>query len=131
MLFRIVSEAVRMRVVSAVMATPTGHCVRISPPPRSLSQNAAQWPILQAFADQLTWPVNGQPVKLDAHDWKDILTAAFKSERRVAEGLNGGHVFLGMRTSQMTKREFSEWLDFLHQVAADRGVTVYDEEAIA
>ena len=122
MLFRIASEAVRMRIVSAVMEAPIGHFVRISQPPRTLSQNAAQWPILQAFADQLTWPVNGVQTKLDPDDWKDILTAAFKSERRVAEGLNGGHVFLGMRTSGMTRREFSEWLDFLNQVAAERGV---------
>lgn len=121
-LFRIASEALRMRIVSAVMEAPIGDFVRISKPPRSLSQNAAQWPILQAFADQLTWPVNGHQVKLDPDDWKDILTAAFKSERRVAEGLNGGHVFLGMRTREMTKAEFSEWLDFLHSVAAERGV---------
>lgn len=44
-------------------------------------------------------------------------------------GLDGGVVMLGQRTSQFSKREFSEWLEFLHATAADRGVTVYEREA--
>jgi hypothetical protein len=31
---------------------------------------------------------------------------------------------LGLRTSKMGKKQFSEFLDFLHSVAADRGVIV-------
>lgn len=72
---------------------------------RTLDQNAAQWPILQAFSDQLLWPVNGQMVKLTDHEWKDILTAAFEQETaRLAMGLNGGVVMLGHRTASSGKR---------------------------
>lgn len=43
-------------------------------------------------------------------------------------GLNGGVVMLGLRTSKMSKKRFSEWIDFLKAVAADRGVTVYQDD---
>ncbi|GAC1456139.1 MAG: hypothetical protein PVSMB10_14110 [Pseudarthrobacter sp.] len=36
-------------------------------------------------------------------------------------------VMLGLRTSQMGKRRFSEWLEFLIATAAMRGVQVYEE----
>ena len=92
---------------------------------RTLDQNSAQWPILQAFADQLVWPVNGKMVKMTDEEWKDVLTAAFKRETvRLAMGLDGGVVMLGQRTSQFGKGTFSAWLEFLHATAADRGVNI-------
>lgn len=99
--------------------------IRASEETRSLEQNAAMWPLLEAFSQQLLWPVNGAMVRMDPEEWKDVLTAAFRKERaRLAMGLDGGVVMLGMRTSKMGKREFSEWLEFLHSVAADRGVNL-------
>ena len=120
----------RQRAVDAVRNAPDGFCVTVAEPTRSLEANAAQWPILQAFADQLKWPVNGSMESLTAEEFKDILTAAFKRETvRVAMGLDGGMVMLGARTSQMGKREFSEWLDFLHATAAARGVELEEVAA--
>ena len=120
----------RQRAVDAVRNAPEGFCVTVAEPTRSLEANAAQWPILQAFADQLKWPVNGSMESLTAEEWKDILTAAFKRETvRVAMGLDGVMVMLGARTSQMGKREFSEWLDFLHATAAARGVELEEVAA--
>jgi hypothetical protein len=92
---------------------------------RSADQNSAQWPILEAFSKQLKWPVNGRMVYMDKNDWKDVLTAAFKREHvRIAQGLEGGVVLLGMKTSKMKKDQFSEWLDFLKATAAMRGVDI-------
>lgn len=84
---------------------------------------------LQAFSQQLLWPVNGQMVKMSDENWKDVLTAAFEGETnpQLAMGLNGGVVMLGKRTSKFGKKRFSEWLEFLHAVAVDRGVQVYEE----
>ena len=113
----------RQRALDAVRGAADGMVVTVAEPTRTAEQNAAQWPILNAFAEQLKWPVNGEMVKLTAEEFKDILTAAFKRETaRVAMGLDGGVVMLGVRTSEMGKREFSEWLEFLHSVAALRGV---------
>lgn len=119
-------EQARRNAISEVARAPDGYCVTVSEPSRSLDQNAAQWPILEAFSAQLEWPVNGKMVKLTPEEWKDILSAAFKSEQvRLAQGLDGGIVMLGLRTSKMTKKTFSEWLEFLHATAAARGVDVY------
>jgi hypothetical protein len=123
-IYRLVHEDARKRAALDCMTAAEGWIVRVSGPTRSLSQNADQWPYLEAFASQLQWPVNGKLEWITAEDWKDILTCAFKNEQvRIAQGLDGGMVLLGQRTSQFGKREFSDWLEFLHATAADRGVT--------
>lgn len=120
----------RALALECVKTAPDGYVVTVGEPSRSVSQNAAQWPILQAFAVQLQWPVNGRMVSMSPDEWKAVLTAAFRKEQaRLAMGLDGGVVMLGQRTSKFSKVEFSEWLEFLHATAADRGVTVYEREA--
>lgn len=113
----------RRRALEAVHDAADGLVVTIKEQARNLDQNAAQWPVLEAFSKQLQWPVNGQMVSMAPEEWKTVLTAAFKQEKaRIAMGLDGGVVMLGLRTSKMGKKEFSEWLDFLHATAALRGV---------
>jgi hypothetical protein len=129
--FRLISNTVRQRAIDAIWGAPEGHIAVVQEPTRSLDQNAAQWPILTAFAEQLEWPINGRMEKLSEEDWKDLLTAAFKREQaRIAPGLDGGMVLLGQRTSQFGKSVFSEWLEFLHATAADRGVELHCEETV-
>lgn len=122
--FFILSHAeARRRALACVAEAPEGYAVTVAEPARNLEQNAAQWPILEAFAAQKRWPVNGELVYMTAEEWKDVLTAAFQREQiRLAQGLDGGVVMLGMRTSKFTKARFSEWLDFLNATAAMRGV---------
>lgn len=121
--FKLVHATARRLAVEAVQSAPDGYCVTVSEPTRSLDQNAAMWPILQAFADQLQWPVNGAMVWMTPDEWKDVLSAAYKRESvRVAMGMDGGVVMLGQRTSKFTKAEFSDWIEFLYATAAARGV---------
>lgn len=95
----------------------------LKPETRSQAQNRLMWPILAEFSRQLEWPVDGRMTKMEPDEWKDVLTAAFRGESvRLAMGLNGGVVLLGQRTSKFTKAQFSEWIEFLYSVAADRGV---------
>lgn len=129
-LFRLVHDEARRRAVAAVANAPAGYVVKVEESTRTLEQNAAQWPILEAFSEQLPWPVNGHMVHMTKEEWKDVLTAGFKREKvRLAMGLDGGVVMLGLRTSEMGKGEFSEWLDFLHAEAANRGVQLERETA--
>lgn len=124
-IFTLAHQGARQRAAQAVLMAPDGYVVTVGEPTRNLEQNAAQWPILEAFAEQLLWPVNCEMVRMSAEEWKDVLTAAFKGEKlRLAKGLDGGVVMIGLRTSKFGKREFSEWLDFLNSVAADRGVNL-------
>lgn len=126
----ITGDVARKAIFQHVESSPLGYVVTIGEPNRTLSQNSAQWPILDAFAQQMEWPINGQMTKITAEDWKDILTCAFRNESpRVAAGINGGMVLLGQRTSKFKKKEFSDWMEFLWATAADRGVVVYQEEA--
>lgn len=127
--FILVHDLARQRAVQAVQSAPEGWQVVLKEPSRNTAQNAAMWPILEAFAAQLQWPVNGRMEWLTKEEWKDILSAAFRKEQRVAMGLDGGFVMLGQKTSRFSKQAFSEWLEFLHATAAQRGVTVYEEEA--
>lgn len=118
----------RRRALAAVAEAPEGYAVTVAEPTRTVEQNSAQWPILEAFSEQLTWPVNGRMVRMTAEEFKDVFSAAFRKEQaRLAMGLDGGVVMLGQRTSKFSKREFSEWLEFLHAVAADRGVVLENE----
>ena len=130
--FGLVHAEARRRAMAAVADAPDGWRVTVEPPRRTLDQNALLWPLLECFSRQLEWPVNGRMVRLAPDEWKDILSAADKREaQRVAMGLDGGMVMLGQRPSKMSKREFSEFIEFLLSVAADRGVAVERDEAPA
>ena len=112
---------------------PDGYGVTVAEAARSVEQNAAQWPILDAFSKQLQWPVNGRMEWMTPEEWKDVLTAAFEQETvRLAMAFDGpGVVMLGKRTSKFSKGKFSNWLEFLHAAAVSRGVVVYPEEQAA
>ena len=115
----------RQNCIQHIQNAPNGVIVSVGEPTRTLDMNAAQWPILEAFSKQLEWPINGVMSKMDADDWKTVLSAAFKRETvQVAMGLDGGMVMLGMRTSKMGKKQFSEWLSFLNATAALRGIEI-------
>jgi len=99
--------------------------ITIEPETRTTQNNKAQWPILNAFAEQLLWPVNGAMTRLTGEEWKHILTAAYRQEMaRVAQGLDGGMVLLGHRTREFKKSEWSDWMEFLQSVAADRSIKI-------
>ena len=122
--FILINDDVRQRVAEFAMhSAPLGWACIFQEPTRSLEQNSAQWPILEAFSAQLLWPVNGKMERLTSEEFKDVLTAGFRKETvRLAAGVDGGMIMLGARTSTMKKAEFSDWLEFLHFVAAERGV---------
>ncbi len=98
-------------------------------PRRTGPQNNAQWPILEAWAEQKQWPINGKLTWMSAEDWKDVLTAAFHKENpRVAQAYGShGVVMLGKRTSKFDKERFSEWLEWLHAASAMEGIELHDQ----
>jgi hypothetical protein len=130
--FRVTHAESRQRAIEAVRTAPDGWHVVVSEPTRTLDQNATQWPILEAFARQAEWPINGRMCQMTAEEWKDVLTAAFEGESvRLAAGWNGGVVMLGLRTREFGKRKFSDWIDFLYACAAEKGVVVHADEVAA
>jgi len=121
----LINDSVRQRAIDCIKTAPDGYIVEVKEPKRNLEQNALLWTLLEAFSKQLEWPVNGKMCRLTSEEWKDLLTAAYKNEaQRVAIGLNGGMVILGMRTSQMGKKQFAEFIEFIYATAAERGVAI-------
>jgi hypothetical protein len=93
---------------------------------RGLLSNSKMWSMLADVSKQVDWPVNGQMQKLDAEDWKALITAAAKQETRVAAGLNGGAVMLGVSTRAMTIQQMSDVIEQLYAFGAEKGVVWSD-----
>ena len=124
----------RKNAKTMIDVAPDEYVCEIKEPTRTTEQNAAQYPYLTGFSEQLLWPVNGVMTRLTPEEYKDILTCAFEGEvnPRLAAGFNGGVVMLGRRTSKYGKKKFSEWYEWLMAAAALKGVTpVYKSPNIA
>ena len=114
--FVLVHETARDRACAAIRSAPNGMVVTVAEPSRNLEQNAALWAVLSEIAEHVVW--HGR--KLSAEDWKHIFTASLK-RMDVVPNLEGtGFVALGLSTSKMSKREFSDLLELAHAFAAER-----------
>ena len=122
--FVLVHDKARQNAIQAIATAPDGYKVKLSEPSRTLDQNAAMWPVLTAFENQVEWPVNGVMQFISDWEWKDLLTAAYRREvPRLAAAWDGaGVIMLGQRTRKFSKTDFSEWLEFLHACAAMKEV---------
>lgn len=91
--------------------------MELRPEKRSDPQNRRMWAMLGEIAAQVDW--YGQ--KLTAEDWKHVLTASL-TKQRVAPGLDGGFVVLGLSTSKMTKVEMADLQTLMEAFGAQQGV---------
>ena len=91
-------------------------------PTRTLEQNSRLWALLRDISRQVEWPVDGRMQKLPPEDWKDIFTAVLTRGQRVAQGIEGGFVMLGGRTSRMSVGEMCELQTLIEAFGAEHGV---------
>lgn len=89
---------------------------------RSQDQNSKMWAMLADVASQATLVINGQQVRALPEDWKDVFTAALRKENRMALGIDGGVVFLGMRTSRMKKAEFRDLIEIIYAYGSEHKI---------
>ena len=89
---------------------------------RSIEQNRMLWACLRDVAQQVKWPVDGVLVLMTEWDWKDVFSAALKKSQRVAKGIDGGWVMLGVHTSKMTKAEMADLITLIQAFGAEHGV---------
>ena len=70
----------------------------------------------------------GNPVWCDKYDWKDFFTAMYQGEgnTRWCPLPNGKIVFFGLRTSKLTKAQFSELIELIYAYGAERDVVWND-----
>lgn len=100
--------------------------VDIREPQRTLDANACMWATLADIATQVKWAHTHQGRwRIDlmpSASWKAVLTAAYEQETAMAEGVNGGTVMMGARTSKYSRRRMGEFLEFVHAFGAERAV---------
>lgn len=121
--YRLVHALARQRALDDLRTALDGYVVTISEPSRNLEQNAALWAILSKVSEHVVW--HGR--KLSPEDWKHIFTASLK-RMDVVPNLEGtGFVALGLSTSKMSKREFSDLLELIAAFAVEHGVTAGEE----
>lgn len=97
---------------------------------RTLEQNKKMWAMLGDIARQIPWIVNDRVQMMTAEEWKDVLTASLAGELRVARGLDGGIVLLGLRTSRMTIRRMTLLIELMLMFGSERGVVWSDPDDI-
>ncbi|MBO1021492.1 recombination protein NinB [Methylobacterium sp. SD274] len=118
------ADHVRERAATWIRNAPHGTRVEFREAKRSDEQNRKLWAALSDVSRQVEW----YGASLSPDDWKDIFTASLR-KARVVPGIDAGTVVpLGMRTSAMTKAEFSDLLELIHAFGAERGVVFGDGE---
>ena len=123
-MYKLYSKLQRQQAIQAVSQAPDDHVVIVRQRTRSLDQNAMLWRLLTELSKAIPWEVNGKSVMLQPSDWKDIITASLRQEKRMARGIEGGFVMLGRSTSVMTISHMSELIEFILQFAAEQGVVL-------
>ena len=120
----ITGEVARKAICRHVLTAPEGHIVTIKEATRNLEQNAKMWAMLADIAGQADW----HGIKLNAEEWKDLLSAGLVQSRVVPNLEGNGFVILGQRTSKLTKSQFAALIDLLYAFGTERGVTWSDPE---
>lgn len=90
---------------------------------RTDEQNKKLWPMLEDVAKQVQW--FGQ--WLEKEDWKLIFLAALNRETRIVPNLeNNGFVNLSTSSSKLSKAQFSDLIELIYKLGAERGVVWTD-----
>lgn len=117
-ILKITGDVAHRAICSHVMKAPLGYIVTIAEPTRNLEQNALMWCLLDCMAKQADWHGN----KLNAEEWKDLLSAGLVQSKAVPNLTGNGFVILGQRTSKLSKSQFAALIELIYSVGADKGV---------
>ena len=122
-LFILRDDAVRARAVSAIMAAPEGHMVKIQPPTRSSAENNLLHVLINEISKKIEWAGK----KHDAETWKRLLVAAWcrvnGESIEVLPALDGHGVdIVPARTSKLSKKECSDLIEYIYAWGAENGI---------
>lgn len=114
----------RKKAALWVDKAPQGTRLEFKAPRRSLPQNDLLWSRLTDVARQKPEYYGHQ---MTAEDWKDVFVAALR-KCRMLPGIDGGIVPVGLRSSDLTKEEFTELLDLISHFAVMNNISLSDEK---
>jgi hypothetical protein len=114
-LFRLVHRTARERAKACIDLAPAGYVVTVKEPTRSSEANAALHARLSEIAERVEWAGKRQSIET----WKRLLVAAWSRATgeplTVLPALDGhGIDIVFRRTSQMTRREMSDLLEYVN-----------------
>lgn len=95
---------------------------------RTLEQNRKMWAMLTDIARSIPWVINDVLQFATPAEWKDLLTAYLRRDLRIARGLDGGVVVLGLRTKRMTIAQMTDLITLMQAFGDERGVTWTDPD---
>jgi hypothetical protein len=128
--FFIINEQNRDRIANVVRVTPDGMCVTI----REASKTRDQEAKYHAMCGDIAKCCEFMGEKVEGEDWKRLLIDAFarvkasmgeplKQGGRIVPSLDGtGIVQLGIQSRKFTKKEASEFIEYLYAYGAERDV---------
>lgn len=108
-----------------VAAAPWGAVMTISPAKRSTDQNSRFWAML---SDISRAKPDGR--KHTPETWKALFMHALGHSVRFETGLNGEPFPVGFRSSQLTKSQMSDLMEFMSAWAAEKGIIFSNEVAV-
>lgn len=113
------SDADRAKAAKWCAAAPENMRIEFKAAKRSLAQNDRLWAMLSDIAAQKQH--NGR--KYDAESWKSLFLHALGRETQFIPSLDGKSFMpLGYRSSDLSKEEMSQLLEFMEAWAAENGV---------
>lgn len=122
------SETDRLKATGYVQKAPWGTRVEFKRSKRSLDQNAKMWAMLTEVSEQATHAGR----KYTTDQWKVLFLHACGREVQFLPALDGS-TFLpwGQSSSDLSKDEMSELIEFIHSWGAENGVRFSDEPPLA
>ena len=126
--FTLHSAADRARALRTITAAPSGTRVEVKAVKRSLDQNAKLWACLSEIAHTKTHCGR----KYTPDQWKVIFMHACGREIQFIPSLDQStFIPWGGRSSDMSKDEMSNLLEFILAWGAENGVAFHDHEVAA
>jgi len=124
----ITSQADRDRAAMWARKAPAGTSVTFKANKRTAGQNARMWAMLTDVAQQATHHGN----RYTADQWKILFMHACGQEVQFLPGLDGKtFVPWGQRSSDLTKEEMTDLMEFISAWGAENGITFHDSEQVA
>lgn len=107
-----------------VDCAPPGSVMKVSPPRRTIDQNARMWAML---TDVSIAKPEGRELTPDV--WKSLFLHSLDHAQRFEMALDGnGMVPVGFRSSKLTKQQMSDLMEVIAEYGARHGVVWSDPE---
>jgi hypothetical protein len=119
---------VRARAISWVQKAPAGTRVEFKQQKRTTEQNDRMWAMLTDIARQKQHCGR----KYTPDEWKCLFMNACGRETQFVPTLDGSGFFpLGYRSSDLSKQEMSDLIEFMLAWGAENGVVFHDQQEVA